>query len=335
MNALYRLILENAPLSRLVEELSALLGVCAQIVGPSGNLIAGSGELGEGPGRSFPLEWNGAFAAVLRLGGEGGDLPEVVLRALAARVHSQTGREHALEARLFAALRNGDENDAEPPFQKDGPGEDYLLFYADVNELEEESWPKLFAELTAVHPAGISAAAFYGGAAAVIFRLGACPKADLEDSLNAVLRKFGVCGALSQPFDGHRISRQLELTKLTIQAGSRLYPEQRLYRFEALASFVFFLVAQRNLRLANYHNEDVLQIIHHDYEKGTDLSRSLYVYLFYFMDLKSAAREMQVHRNTLDYQIKKIGQLLGRLPDTQKRFEMMCTYGMLAMEQPE
>jgi len=334
MNALYRLILENAPLSRLVGELSSLLGACAEIADVSGNTVAKAGEFGEGPVRSFPLEWNGAFSGILRLGGEGADLPEVVLRALAARVHSKTGREHALEARLFTALRNGGGNGAEPPLQNGGSGE-YVLFYADVNELEEECWPKLFAELTAVHPEGISAAAFYGGSAAVIFRLGACPKAGLEDSLNVILQDFGVSGALSQPFDGYRIPRQLELTKLTIRAGSRLYPERRLYRFEALASFVFFLVAQRNLRLSNYHNEDVLQIIHHDYEKGTDLSRSLYVYLFYFMDLKSAAKEVQMHRNTLDYQIKKIGQLLGRLPDTEKRFEMMCTYGMLAMEQPE
>lgn len=334
MNAFYRLILENAPLSRLVDELSALLGAGAEIADGSGNVIASSGELGEGPARAFPLEWNGVSAGALRLGGEGADLPEVVLRALAARVHSQAGREHALEARLFTALRNGDESGAEPPSPKDGSGA-YLLFYADANELEEESWPKLFAELTAVHPAGISAAAFYGGSAAVIFRPGACENAGLEDALHAILQDFGVFGALSQPFDGYRIPRQLELTKLTIRAGSRLYPERRLYRFEALASFVFFLAAQRNLRLSNYHNEDVLQIIHHDYEKGTDLSRSLYVYLFYFMDLKSAAREVQVHRNTLDYQIKKIGQLLGRLPDTEKRFEMMCTYGMLAMEQPE
>lgn len=333
MIELYRLILENAPLSRLVSELSALLGTSVELSGTSGNVLAASGEPAqEGAVCSIPLVWKGERAGTLRLG-EDAKLPEVLLCALAALVHKQSGREPALEARLFFALRNGGEDLIEPS-RKNEP-DAYVLFYADANELEEDAWPTLFSELTAIHPEALSAAAFYAGAAALIFRHGACAKEGLSDALNGVLQKYGVAGALSQPFDGRQLAKQLELTRLTILAGSRLYPEQKLYRFEALASFVFFLVAQRNLKLSNYHDEDVLQIIHHDYEKGTDLSRSLYVYLFYFMDLKEAAKEVRVHRNTLDYQIKKIGQILGKLPDPDKRFEMMCTYGMLAMEQPE
>ncbi len=336
MNELYRLILDNAPLSQLAAELHSSQQVGVNILDPLGNAIAVEGDLNSEAVRTYPLEWNGALAGYLRLYGESvPEMPEYLLRALAAGIHRQTGREHSLEARLWDALRNGVANSEQSPTDNWNTDGNYLLFYSDANELEEESWPDFFAGLTAVRPYGIAAAAFYDGTAAVIFRLSCCERAALFDALSGVLQEYGVLGALTQPFDGFRLPRQLELAKLTILAGNRLYPNRLLFESEGLASFVFFLVAQRNMKLSNYHNEDVLQVIHNDYEKGSDLSRSLYVWLFYFMDLKAAAREVQIHRNTLDYQIKKIGQQLGHLPDTHKRFEMMCTYGMLAMEQPE
>ncbi len=51
----------------------------------------------------------------------------------------------------------------------------------------------------------------------------------------------------------------------------------------------------------------VLAIIeNHDKVNGTDLMRTLYMYFRYGRNLNTAARALHVHRNTMDYRIKKI-----------------------------
>ena len=71
---------------------------------------------------------------------------------------------------------------------------------------------------------------------------------------------------------------------------------------------------------------------HHDtYVISSALSRSLYAYLLNFMDLKKAAQQLGIHRNTLEYQVRKMNAVIGKPPDGSKRFRMMCTYKMLAL----
>ena len=49
------------------------------------------------------------------------------------------------------------------------------------------------------------------------------------------------------------------------------------------------------------------------------------------LDLKKAAQQLGIHRNTLEYQVRKMNAVIGGQPDEQKRFMMMCTYKMLAL----
>ena len=68
-----------------------------------------------------------------------------------------------------------------------------------------------------------------------------------------------------------------------------------------------------------------------DATRGSALSRALYAYLLNFMDLKKAAHQLGIHRNTLEYQVRKMNAVIGEPPDGSKRFRMMCTYKMLAL----
>ena len=47
--------------------------------------------------------------------------------------------------------------------------------------------------------------------------------------------------------------------------------------------------------------------------------------------VKKAAQQLGIHRNTLEYQVRKMNAVIGGQPDEQKRFMMMCTYKMLAL----
>ena len=98
-----------------------------------------------------------------------------------------------------------------------------------------------------------------------------------------------------------------------------------------IGSTLFFTALERRVSLAPYLCEDVIRVMDEDATRGSALSRALYAYLLNFMDLKKAAQQLGIHRNTLEYQVRKMNAVIGEPPDGSKRFRMMCTYKMLAL----
>ena len=93
------------------------------------------------------------------------------------------------------------------------------------------------------------------------------------------------------------------------------------------------MVMERCCSLAPYLCEEVIRVMDDDAQKGTALSRSLYAYLLHFRDMKLAAQQLHMHRNTMEYHMRKIDALIGETAGQERRFMMMCTYKMLALPQ--
>jgi len=67
------------------------------------------------------------------------------------------------------------------------------------------------------------------------------------------------------------------------------------------------------------------QIIAHDREHGTDYVRTLRAFLNHMGRLPQAAKELNVHRNTLEYLIARIGEVAAvdvTDPDTRLALEL-------------
>ena len=132
--------------------------------------------------------------------------------------------------------------------------------------------------------------------------------------------------AVSQAFASDRLSAQIRLCRFALLAAGT----QTMFMRE-IGSTLFFMALERKMSLAPYLCEDVIRVMDEDATRGSALSRSLYAYLLNFMDLKKAAQQLGIHRNTLEYQVRKMNAVIGGQPDGQKRFMMMCTYKMLAL----
>ena len=132
--------------------------------------------------------------------------------------------------------------------------------------------------------------------------------------------------AVSQTFALDRLSAQIRLCRFALLAAGT----QTVFMRE-IGSTLFFTALERRVSLAPYLCEDVIRVMDEDATRGSALSRSLYAYLLNFMDLKKAAQQLGIHRNTLEYQVRKMNAVIGGQPDEQKRFMMMCTYKMLAL----
>ncbi len=150
------------------------------------------------------------------------------------------------------------------------------------------------------------------------------------ESFHTMLCEHGCRGAVSQPFQCARLGLHAELLSHILPATKRLFPDSALFMAKDYCSLAFFSYMQRRTPLEPYYCDEVMRVMDHDYKKGTTLAKSLYTYLSSFMDMIGAAHEASIHRNTLEYQIKKALAIANApQPGDLLRFEMTCTYKML------
>lgn len=136
----------------------------------------------------------------------------------------------------------------------------------------------------------------------------------------------GCRAAVTQAFPASRLARRAALCRRALYASGA-----KRIRMQDMASTLLFMTLERRFSLAPYLCEDVIRVMDEDAVRGSALSRSLYAYLLYFRDMKRAAARLQMHRNTMEYQMRKIDALVGKPAGEKQRFLMMCTYKMLAL----
>ena len=130
----------------------------------------------------------------------------------------------------------------------------------------------------------------------------------------------------SQAFPGGRLAQHARLCRMALCAAGGMEVHTR-----DLCSTLLFMAVECSVSLAPYVSEEVIRVMDDDAQKGTALSRSLYAYLLHFSDMKLAAAQLGMHRNTMEYHLRKIDALIGADKARDRRFMMMCTYKMLAL----
>jgi len=131
---------------------------------------------------------------------------------------------------------------------------------------------------------------------------------------------------VSGPFDSRRIRQKMALCRWAARISG-----QGAAHLRDIGSTLFFAAVSRCVSLLPYLSEEVIRVMDEDATKGSSLSRSLFVFLLNFNDMKEAAGKLGMHRNTMEYQMRKIEAFIGGPLDKRRRFMMMCTYRMLAL----
>ena len=132
--------------------------------------------------------------------------------------------------------------------------------------------------------------------------------------------------AVTQTFRGGRLGKRAWLCRMVLCAATTMHA-----RAQDMCSTLLFMTLERSMSLAPYLREDVIRVMDDDAMRGAALSRSLYAYLLHFRDMKKAAAQLGIHRNTMEYQMRKIDAIIGKMEGENDRFLMMCTYKMLAL----
>ena len=148
----------------------------------------------------------------------------------------------------------------------------------------------------------------------------------LEQAVQSACAGLNCPRAIAGSFACDRIWQKIALCRWAVRISG-----QDVTHLRDISSTLFFAAVSRKIALSPYLSEEVIRVMDEDAIKGSSLSRSLFVFLLNFNDVKEAAAQTGVHRNTMEYQMRKIESFIGGRLDEKRRFMMMCTYRMLVL----
>jgi hypothetical protein len=135
-----------------------------------------------------------------------------------------------------------------------------------------------------------------------------------RESVTNILKENHMLGGLSRCFhDVAGIQEYYRQASKAIELGKRLNKEKEavLFSYDEYAFYHLMDIAGSQQDLESFCDPLVFALIEYDQKNNTDLTRSLYDYLSSGNNLKESAFVLGIHRNTLDYRIKKIEEILN------------------------
>lgn len=169
----------------------------------------------------------------------------------------------------------------------------------------------------------------------VILNLTRNPVAQVRHRLAPMCRDYGLYAGISSPVRGIG-----EIHAAYYQAGAALEQAFRLRSEKWMVSFSECALDHvlRNLpaplRPEHLVVPELLALIRHDQEKGTQYFATLQAYLLQERDIPKTSEALIIHRTTLQYRLKKIQSLTGfDLEDPGQRLQLQLSLWILQEQQ--
>jgi PucR family transcriptional regulator, proline-responsive transcriptional activator len=137
---------------------------------------------------------------------------------------------------------------------------------------------------------------------------------DELNSITGILKEVNLVGGISRCFHNiEDIREYYNQSSDAIKLGLRLNKtmENLLFYYEDYAFYHLMDIAGSQKDLTSFCNPLFLDLIKYDRKNNTDFTRSLYSYLSNGNSTKESAFILGIHRNTMDYRINKIQEILN------------------------
>lgn len=117
------------------------------------------------------------------------------------------------------------------------------------------------------------------------------------------------------------------------ETGVVMQPVETIYAFEVFRIYIYFANAHSSLDTTTYCHKALKIIRSFDDDNGTDLFRTLNVFLTHMGNLKKASETLCIHRNTMRNRIEKIIDLTNLdLEDGNVYFDLVFSFRLLEYE---
>jgi len=132
------------------------------------------------------------------------------------------------------------------------------------------------------------------------------------EALKKYLNENKLIGGISYYFEDIVMLKEYYQQSIkALELGNRLNPEQSLYFYHDYMPYHFFDLANKAVdHLNSFCNPLIKQLSDYDQKNRTSYTTSLEVYLKNSSKLLNASKKLNIHRNTMDYHIHKINDIL-------------------------
>ncbi|NLL52172.1 MAG: hypothetical protein GX248_05650 [Peptococcaceae bacterium] len=155
-------------------------------------------------------------------------------------------------------------------------------------------------------------------------------KADFREVIQ-FLEKHRMIGGLSNSFENVEEAKTFyQQSCKAIELGLRLDSEETLFQYEHYFVYNLFEIAEKQEDLKNFLSPLLFRLMNYDLQNNTDYMGSLYAYLAGGNNLTKAAQVFDIHRNTMNYRIKRIEEILNvNLNDPNVSFILTFSFKLL------
>lgn len=94
-----------------------------------------------------------------------------------------------------------------------------------------------------------------------------------------------------------------------LELGPKLAPDRVLYTYEECVPFHMIQLAAQTIGISEMQSPRLLDLKQYDRDKGTELLKTLRIYLENINDVSASAAKLAVHRNTLFHRLRKIEEI--------------------------
>jgi len=173
---------------------------------------------------------------------------------------------------------------------------------------------------------------YYNDAVSIIIE---AEKKDAHDNninnLISFLKENGLHAGCSEAFsDLFDIGRYYNQSRKALFFGELMDPKNRMAEYKNYVLNDFIYETSRSLDMKSFCHAGVLNLYEFDKNNGTEYYRTLYEYLKKDKNVIATAEALFIHRNTVNYRLEKIKELLGiRLRETEETIHILMTYKMM------
>lgn len=137
-------------------------------------------------------------------------------------------------------------------------------------------------------------------------------KGERSDLFEAALRESGLICGMCPVFDSiHEMARRCREAKVTADLDVGLNLDIPLLSFEDPRVYPFSAVLAGHFSMSSFIHPQLRRLEEYDESKGTELVATLEAYMRNNYNIAQTARDFFTHRNTIDYRLKRIEELIG------------------------
>ena len=129
--------------------------------------------------------------------------------------------------------------------------------------------------------------------------------------LNQFLHSSSLTMGISDPFeDLYQLKTYLKQAQAALRLGALVYQDSQISFYERCKPYHMFERFETN-ELLRYCHHLVLKLKHYDEKNDTSYVETLRAYLLFQKSIQKTANYLYVHRNTINYRIQKIKEIMG------------------------